>query len=326
MKRARIFIVSALLIVLLSTMTSGAPIVIRYAHHLPIETEIHETAELFGQLLAEKTNGEIKVQVVPGAQFGGQREIIEGVSFGTIEMGFGESGLYANWVPMFGVIALPFLYEDYDHWIRMANSHVAEELKEALLQATGMRIVNWIMGGYRDIYTNKRPINRPEDLKDLMIRLPEAPVFVDSFRFLGARPAPIPAPEMYTALQTGVVDAMEGTEEVGYTYKIYEVAKYLSRTRHMLLDGSSVINESFFQSLSPAHQQALLEAAREAQEVQWANHRQRQQMRFEQLKETNLIVNDVDHAAFLKAIQPFYEEFGNRVGGYHLIQAILELR
>jgi tripartite ATP-independent transporter DctP family solute receptor len=326
MKPTKMFIVSVLIVVLLSTMASGAPIVIRYAHHLSTATEIHETAELFSRLLSEKTNGAIKVQIVPGAQFGGQREIIEGVSFGTIEMGYGESGLYANWVPMFGVIGLPFLYQDYDHWIQMANSPVAEELEEALRHATGMRIVNWIMGGYRDIYTNRQPITRPEELKGLMIRLPEAPVFVDSFRFLGARPAPIPAPEMYTALQTGVVDAMEGTEEVGYTYKIYEVAKYLSRTRHILLDGSSVINENFFQSLSPAHQQALLEAAREAQEVQWADHQERQEMRFNQLKETKLIVNDVDHDAFLKAIQPFYEEFGNQVGGYHIIQAILQLR
>jgi tripartite ATP-independent transporter DctP family solute receptor len=202
------------------------------------------------------------VQILPAAQMGGQREIIESVSIGTLEMGYGESGLYANYVPPFGIIALPYSYRDFEHWTRVVDGEVGAELAGSLERQSGIRILNWMTAGYRNTFLRTKPVAKPADFRGVKIRLPEAPVFVRTFSTLGALPTPIPAPEMYSALQTGVVDAMEGSAEVGFTFKIHEVTKFLSKTRHILLDGSFAVNAAFFNEFVRAERQALTAARR----------------------------------------------------------------
>ena len=227
---------------------------IRLAHHVTTQSEQHAAAEAFAKKVAEYSGGSLAVQVLPAAQMGGQREIIESVSIGTLEMGYGESGLYANYVPQFGIIALPYLYRDFDHWTRVVDGEVGAELAGLLERQSGIRILNWMTAGYRNTFLRTKPVAKPADFRGVKIRLPEAPVFVRTFSALGALPTPIPAPEMYSALQTGVVDAMEGSAEVGFTFKIHEVTKFLSKTRHILLDGSFAVNAAFFNGLSAAEQ------------------------------------------------------------------------
>jgi len=213
---------------------------LRLAHHLPESSEQHTAATRFADLVNERSGGSITVEVLPGGQMGGQREIIESVQLGTVEMGYGESGLYANYVPAFGVLTLPYLYNDPQHWQRVVTGEIGNELIGQLEDKTGLVVLNWIQGGYRDTYTTDRIIESPADFEGMKIRVPESPVFIETFRALGAQPTPIPSPEIYTAMQTGVVEAMEGTPEVGFIQRIYEVAGHLNKTRHIFFDGSFV--------------------------------------------------------------------------------------
>jgi tripartite ATP-independent transporter DctP family solute receptor len=299
------------------------PVTIRLAHHVTTQSEQQAAAEIFGKKLAEYSNGALKLQILPAAQMGGQREIIESVQLGTLEMGYGESGLYANYLPQFGIIALPYLYRDFDHWTRVVDGAVGKELSGALERKAGIKLVNWMTAGYRNTFLRTKPVVQPGDFKGVKIRLPEAPVFVRTFQTLGAQPTPIPAPEMYSALQTGVVDAMEGSSEVAYTFKIFEVTKFFSKTRHILLDGSFVINGGFFNGLPKPQQEALSRAAQEAAVAQRAAHFERDKGWVDKLAASGkLTINDCDLPAFAKALGPLQDDFAKAAQATELLAKI----
>ena len=297
---------------------------IRLAHHVPTESEQHLAAERFAEKVAEYSGGSLAVQVLPAGQMGGQREIIESVQLGTLEMGYGESGLYANYVPAFGILTLPYLYTGPEHWASVVDGPIGDGLVDQLRDSAGLRVLNWIRAGYRDTYVKGRAINTPGDFAGLKIRVPESPVFIETFSALGAQPTPVPAPEIYTAMQTGVVDAMEGTPEVAVTFKIFEVATNLSKTRHILFDGSFVIGESVFQSLTAEEQEAVARAAAEVAEMQRAETAEREGRWFEQLAESGLEINEVDQGPFQAALIPVQDRFAAQAGAEDLLAAIRE--
>lgn len=283
---------------------------IRLAHHVTTQSEQHAAAERFAARLAALSDNALAVQILPAAQMGGQREIIESVSLGTLEMGYGESALYSNYVPQFGVVALPYLYRDFAHFERTVDGAVGAGLARELESRAGVRILNWMTAGYRNTFLRTRAVRVPADFRGIKIRLPESPVFVRTFAALGAQPTPIPAPEMYSALQTGVVDAMEGSAEVGFTFRIHEVTRFLSRTRHMLLDGSLAINARFMSGLPAPQQEALRAAAAEAATWQRGQHFERERSWLDRLAAAgNLTMNDVDMPAFIQALGPLQDEF-----------------
>jgi tripartite ATP-independent transporter DctP family solute receptor len=296
---------------------------IRLAHHVTTQSEQHVAAEFIAKKIAEYSGGALAVQILPAAQMGGQREIIESVSLGTLELGYGESGLYANYLPQFGNIALPYIYRDFDHWTKVVDGDTGAGLARDLEAKSGIKIVNWMTAGYRNTFLRTKPITKPADFRGVKIRLPEAPVFVRSFAALGAQPTPIPAPEMYSALQTGVVDAMEGSAEVGYTFKIFEVTKYLSKTRHILLDGSFAINGAFFKGLPQAQQDALMKAAQEAAVAQRAAHFEREKSWLDKLAAANTLqINDADLPAFAAALATLQNEFAANARATELLEKI----
>jgi tripartite ATP-independent transporter DctP family solute receptor len=295
---------------------------IRLAHHVPTESEQHLAAERFAERVADYSGGDLQVQVLPAGQMGGQREIVESVQFGTLEMGYGESGLYANYVPAFGILTLPYLYSGPEHWSAVVDGDIGAQLAEQLRDAGDMRVLNWILAGYRDTYLTNQAVERPEDFSNIRIRVPESPVFIETFAELGAQPTPIPAPEIYTALQTGVVDAMEGTPELAYTFRLYEVANHLSRTRHILFDGSFVINETFFQSLSPENQDAVQRAAEEVAQMQRDEWADREANWFERLASEGIEINEVDMEAFRAALSPVQDRFAEQAGAADLLEPI----
>lgn len=227
------------------------------AHHLAEQSQQHKSFVKFADDVFEKSGGRIKINVSFGAALGSQRELIEQVNLGTIEMALSEASLYANYSEEFSLICMPFLFENEDQYIQVASASIGDKLNEILMEDTNMRNVAWIYGGTRDIYSSK-PIQSMDDLAALKIRTPESTVFVESFKAMGANPTPVAANEMYTALQQGVVEAMEGSLETGYTYKIYEVAKNCFQTCHILAGCALAMNEDVYDRL-PADLQAVID-------------------------------------------------------------------
>jgi len=299
---------------------------LRFAHHLPTGSEQHIAAERFAEQVSDLTEGAVTVEILPAGQMGGQREIIESVQFGTLDMGYGESGLYANNVPAFGILSLPYLYASEDHWASVVDGEIGAELADQLASTANIKVLNWILAGYRDTYIKDKPINVPGDFDDVKIRVPESPVFIQTFAALGAQPTPVPGPEMYTALQTGLVDAMEGTPEVGVTYRIYEVTDYASKTRHILFDGSLAINNDLFNSLPEDQQEAILTAAASVAEQQRAERAERENGWFDQLEELGMTINEVDTAPFQDVLAPVQDSFAEAAGATDLLERIRALQ
>lgn len=167
---------------------------IRLAHHLPIQSEQHAAAEIFAKKVAEASKGAITIQVLPAAQMGGQREIIESVSIGTLDMGFGESGLYANYVPEFGVVALPYLYRDFDHWKRTVDGEVGASLAGSLDKKANIKIVNWMVTGYRYTYLRGKPITQAGRLQGPQGAPAGSPGLREDLLDLGGDPDADPGP------------------------------------------------------------------------------------------------------------------------------------
>ncbi len=283
---------------------------ITFAHHLAPTSIIHKSVEKFAELVKTKSNGVVEVSIAPSSQLGGQREIIEGVKLGTIQMGIGESGLYANYVPEFGLFSLPFIFNDLEHYNKVADGDIGKEFGKKLEDTNGIKILNWMDGGIRDVYMTKDPSKGLADMKGIKIRTPESPIYVNTFKSLGMNPTPVPAGEMYSALQSGVVDAMEGTVETAYTFKIYEVAKFCAETKHINTDISFMISKSFMEGLPQDIQTAILDAAKEAGEwerKEWASGVDAFK---EKLKtEGNVKFVEVNSDELRKSVEPMYEEF-----------------
>ncbi|MEZ5652956.1 MAG: TRAP transporter substrate-binding protein [Burkholderiaceae bacterium] len=299
---------------------------LRFAHHLPTTSEQHLAAGRFATEVSKLTNGELTVEILPAGQMGGQREIIESVQLGTLDMGYGESGLYANHVPAFGILSLPYLYSSEAHWSKVVDGDIGAGLAGELASKANIKVLNWILAGYRDTYLVGKPVNEPADFKGVKIRVPESPVFIQTFSALGAQPTPVPGPEMYTALQTRLVDAMEGTPEVAVTYKIFEVTKFGSRTRHILFDGSFAINNDLFNKLPPDQQQAIRTAAANAAKQQRAERGEREGKWFKQLGELGMTLNDANTAAFQKALMPVQDSFAQKAGATGILEKIRALQ
>ncbi len=303
-------------------LPAAAETTIRVAHHIPESSEQHMAATRFAELVEERSGGELKVEVLPAGQMGGQREIIESVQLGTVEMGYGESGLYANYVPAFGVLTLPYLYDSPEHWNAVVLGDIGKGLTDRLEAETGLVVMNWIQAGYRDTYTVDQVIQSPADFEGLKIRVPESPVFIETFAELGAQPTPIPSPEIYTAMQTGVVSAMEGTPEVGYIQRMYEVAGHLNKTRHIFFDGSFVASRSFLDSLSEKERQIVTDAWLEVAQMQRDEWPARQNEWFSKLEAEGIEIHEVDQAPFREALSGLQDRFAEAADATDLIASI----
>ena len=216
--------------------------------HHPDTTITVQAIKEFAADLEAKTNGRMKINVSTGGALGSQREIIEAVNLGTIEIGFGETGVYSNYNEDLGTFILPFLFANSDEFYAAMDGAAGEYYSEILESCTNMKILAWFDGGKRDVYC-KSPLNSLDDMKGIKIRTPESSVYVELFKALGANPTSIAATEMYSAIQQGVVDAMEGYMETGVNYKIYEVAPYCLQTGHIMCDCGLVVNKDAYNNL-----------------------------------------------------------------------------
>ena len=182
------------------------------------------------------------------------------------------------------------------------------------------------MDGERSIWNKKRAVRMPEDLRGLKLRVMENPIMVDTFRTLGALPTPMPATEMYMAAVQGVIDGGEIPPTSILMQKVYEPAKYLSFTRHFNMPASMAVNVKWLTGLPPQYQKAVLEAAEESVAWQDKIFAEDEQEALTKLKGYGMQFNDVDLAAFQKAMKPVYNKYADRVGGWKMIQAVMDTK
>jgi tripartite ATP-independent transporter DctP family solute receptor len=246
------------------------------------------------------------------SQLGNERELVEAMQVGTIEMGASTSAVAARFVKEIEIFNLPFLFKDFQHLYKILDSQFGEDLNQAS-QKKGLRILAWWVGGSRSIYARK-PISDLASMKGMKIRTIENPVVVATWKALGLISTPIPFGEVYTALQQGVVDAGEGNVISYESMKFDEVAPYLSHIKYLITVQPLLVGENFFKGLPAEVQTALIQAGKECVAVERKSNEEAEEKVIELLKKKKRTVVIPNLDPFIAGVQPVYEQYGKAIG------------
>ena len=235
---------------------ASAETVIKIGHGAAESFHMHRALLKFEELVETGSNGEIDVQIFPSSQMGPDREMIEGVQTGVLEMAIPPSSFFAGWDPAFAVIELPYMYASKDIAFDVLDGAAGDSML-ARVENQGLVGLGWLELGVRNVTNNVRPIASPQDLEGVKLRTMKVPAHVATFESLGANPTPMNFGEVYSALQQGVIDGQENPLAIITSQRFYEVQKYLSTTGHVFAVYMPVVSKPFFDSLSAEHQQLI---------------------------------------------------------------------
>ncbi|WP_170395875.1 TRAP transporter substrate-binding protein [Ruegeria arenilitoris] len=246
---------------------ASAETVIKVGHGAAEAFHMHRALLKFEELVEAGSNGEIDVQIFPSSQMGPDREMIEGVQTGVLEMAIPPSSFFAGWDPAFAVIELPYMYSSKDIAFDVLDGDAGDDML-ARVENQGLVGLGWLELGVRNVTNNVRPVATPADLEGVKLRTMKVPAHVATFETLGANPTPMNFGEVYSALQQGVIDGQENPLAIITSQRFYEVQKYLSTTGHVFAVYMPVISKPFFDSLSAEHQQLVRESMAAARDYQ----------------------------------------------------------
>ena len=253
-----------------SALPDNCEIVIKFGHNDGevglLETPYYAYSRVSKNMVETLSGGRIGVQVFPSNQLGDLPSMLEQTINGTIQMTAGQNtGLLASYFPKIQVLDIPYAFPDLDTALTMLNGEYGEELNQELIETAGVRILSYLPTAMRNFASNKDLIKSADDIKGMKVRVMEIPLHQAMVTAYGGIPTTISFAELYSALQTGVVDAQEQAPYTMVMNNLQEVTKYYTLSEHLLNSNACTMNEAFFQSLSKEDQQIILKAAKAAQ-------------------------------------------------------------
>ena len=319
---ARAFVVGVA--VLLAGCGSGEDVVVLKAalSQNPSEPQVR-AVELFADQVWEGTEGRVRVQVYPNNQLGNQRDVVEGLQMGSVELA-NIASVMASFVPETNLFELPFLFDGPDHFDRVMDSEIGQSLAPAF-EAKGLHLLGYFDVGERHIMTTDRPVEGLDDLAGLKIRTMENRLHLATFKAFGANPLPMAYGELYTALEQGVIDGAEAADPNYFAKRFYEPAPLWSRVGWIRLIEYVVMSRSFYDGLSAEDRRAIDRAARAMILNERAWYRAEADSALERLREAGVTIITPDRSPFREAARSLYEEWADRVGGIEKIETILAL-
>ncbi|MDR3331172.1 MAG: DctP family TRAP transporter solute-binding subunit [Synergistaceae bacterium] len=302
----------------LPTPAASAARIIKVAHTLPESHIGHKAAvEYFNKTIEERSNGAIIIEVYPNGQLGGDRQLIESIQLGTVDMVATAAAIVSGFETQFTVLDFPYLFKDKPTAYRALDGELGQRLNDLLLKNQGIRNLIFMENGLRHITNNRGPIRKPDDLKGLKFRTMENPIHQATFKILGANPTPMNFGELYTALQQGTVDAQETPVTIIASSKFNEVQKFLSLTGHFYAPSVLLINENLWQSLTDEERKIISEAAvylkdnqrrlNDAEETRLTD-----EMRSSGLMEINELTPE-EKEVFIKATKPLFNQMADEL-------------
>ena len=271
------------------------------------------SAEEFAGKANARLGGKAKVVVFGSSQLGGDKELLQKLKLSTVDIAL-PSTVMTSEADLFGVFEMPYLVKDRAHMKRIENEIFWKSLAPAA-EAKGLKVIAVWENGYRHITNSKRPINTPADLKGIKLRVPEGKWRVKMFQAYGANPSPMKFSEVFTALQTGVMDGQENPFTQIFSAKFQEVQKFLSLTGHVYTPAYATVGAKKWASL-PADIRGTLEAvAKETQSFVYTKAAKDDEELLGKIKAAGVQVNSPNKDAFIAASKPVYEEFAREVKG-----------
>ncbi|WP_425500088.1 TRAP transporter substrate-binding protein [Pikeienuella piscinae] len=263
----------------------------------------------FAELLTEKTDGEISLQMFHGGTLGSQPDAIEQVRLGGLQIGNFNLGPIGPIAAEANVVSLPFIFKDVPHMFRVLDGEAGEMIAKGMA-AEGLVPLAWYDAGARSFYNGAKPINTPEDVQGMKVRVMNNDLYSGMIAQLGGNPSPMAFAEVYQALKTGVVDGAENNwpsyESTGH----FEVAGYYSLSQHLIIPECVCINADVYNGLSDDMKAAVKEAAAESAELQRQLWAEREAASREKVEAAGVVVNEIaDKAPFQEAMAPVYEDY-----------------
>ncbi|WP_207457468.1 TRAP transporter substrate-binding protein [Azospirillum sp. SYSU D00513] len=281
------------------TAQAAGEIVIKAGHGAQMAHPTHLGLVKFGELLAAKTGGKVKVEVYPDRQLGEEREMVEGLQLGSVDMAVVSTGPLTAFAPQMGIVDLPFLFKDSAHVYRTLDGEIGRTLLSKL-EPKGIVGLGWWENGWRHL-TTKKPVASPDDLKGLKLRTMQNPVHIAAFKELGASPIPMVWGEVFTSLGQGVIDAQENPITIIYTNSLWEVQKHVTLTGHVYGPHVAMFSKARWDALPAEVRSAVQETMAEETAYQREQSARLEREQLEKLRERGMTVETVDTTPFRKA-------------------------
>jgi tripartite ATP-independent transporter DctP family solute receptor len=267
--------------------------VIRWGHLTNPGHPISQGVQKFAEILAQKSGGKLKVQEFGSSQLGNEQQQQGALRGGTQEMFTNSPTSLVGLVKEFGALDLPFSFAGIDEATGLVDGPFGKLLIDKLAEKDIVGLAFWDLGGFRNVTNSKRPITKLEDFDGLKVRVIGNPVYLETFKLLGANPVPMAFTELYTALETKAVDGQENPHSIILSTKFFEVQKYLSLTNHTFSMNLVQVSKKFWDSLSPAEQRMMREAAAESTAHQRKVAAQQTQGAVAELKAKGMVINEI---------------------------------
>jgi tripartite ATP-independent transporter DctP family solute receptor len=323
MKRIKV-LVMVLVVCLVACMPGFAKekIMIKLAHPVAAnnESDVHVASLKFAEYVNDHSKT-IEVKIYPNGQLGNERDEFEGMQLGSIDCRGGGTAIMGNFIKQFGVLDLPFVWKSYAHYHHVIDGVVGKKLSAAAEKA-GVKVLSWFDSwGYRHVISSKK-VTKPADLKGMKIRCIETPTNIAAIKVMGANATPMAFGEVYTALQTGVIDGMEHCSSVLLANKFYEVAKNVTLTGHLF--GPLCLNMSMktWNKLSAKDKKIVMAGAKVAANYERSLAPVKEKQAFDKLKELGVTITSVDTTAFKKAANKFNVDYAKKIGAAGLLKTI----
>lgn len=290
--------------------------------HIQSENDLwHEGALKFKEEVEAKSNGTLKVELFPNSTLGGDRDMAEGLQIGTVDFAL-IAGVLGNFEPSIQLLELPYLFGSEEEYNKVIHGEVGQEIKDRVLGASDIRILNFWDRGPRHVTSNK-PINSLEDVKGLKIRIPEIKAMEDTWKAMGASPTTMAWSEVYTGLEQKVIEAQENPIPFIYGGRVHEVQDYLALTSHKFEYVTLSMSEMTWSKLTPEQQQIIADAGKVATDFENELVKDKTGEILETMKSEGLQVTTPNVAEFADAAKKAHENFAKTID-LELYQSILK--
>ena len=306
---------------------SSGTIVLKVAHNGNESHPFQKGFEEFGRRLESEPGRAVEVQIFPNSQLGSEQETTQMVKLGLIAASASTmAGGLATSVPEAELFNLPFIFSDLDHCYRVIDGPIGQDLARVIERKLRCVVLGYWFSGVRNVWNFKRPVRVPADLKGIKIRVMASPILIETFNTLGAQATPMAFGELFSALQTRVVDGGE-TDDLDLLYeRFYEVTKYVSLTQHMYVVTALIFSRKVFDRLPVDLQAAVLKAGKASVEFERAATASLSASARDELKRRGLQFLEVDRGLFREKVRSVYDNNAERVGGMALIERVVNER
>ena len=281
---------------------------------VPHDSHYGVAVDTFAAEVEKRTNGRYKIQNFYASALGNEREAVEAIQLGTLDLAVSSTGPIPNFVPELAILDIPFLFRDYAHARSTLDGPIGQEMLKKF-DAKGIKALAWAENGFRHMTNSKVSVKGPDDLKGLKMRTMENPTHIQAYKGFGIIPTPMAISEVFTALQQGTVDGQENPLTVITAWKFEQVQKHLSLTGHVYSPALFLMNKDLWDKLSDADKQAFLEAAKEGVKANRARVDKDEQNAVAYLRSKGMeVVVDVDRGKFQETLKPVFAEFNKKFG------------